>query len=130
MPVKSGKDKKGHYYRWGSRGKKYYYKKGNEASRKRAETLAGKQGAAAHASGYKGNVMKLQKITANFTGMVRHDTMEGRDFVVAPMIMIVEGVHKGSEGPVFYPEKELAKTPAMWNWMKTTGTLPRFTAQR
>ena len=60
---------------------------------------------------------RLQRITANFIpGQVRHDQMEGRDFLVAPMVMIVEGVHNGSEGPVYYPKNELAKTPAMWNY--------------
>lgn len=83
----------------------------------RARKLAAKQGAAAHAAGYRGNAMlKLQRMVANFTGMTRHDTMEGRDYIVAPMIMMVEGVHKGNYGPVYYPKDELAKTSAMWNY--------------
>jgi len=48
-------------------------------------------------------------------GMIRNDTMEGRDYLVAPMIMIVEGVHEGSNGPLYYPADELSKTPAVWN---------------
>jgi hypothetical protein len=58
---------------------------------------------------------KLQKITANFTGVTRNDTMEGRDFLVAPMIMLLEGVHQGSNGPLYYPAEELSKTPQVWN---------------
>jgi hypothetical protein len=41
--------------------------------------------------------------------------MEGRDFVVVPMIILTEGVHNGSEGPIYYPPAELSKTPATWN---------------
>lgn len=42
------------FYQWGGSGKKYFYECGNKQSRKRAKTLAQKQGAAAHASGYNG----------------------------------------------------------------------------
>ena len=59
--------------------------------------------------------MLLQRITTNFTGVVRNDTMEGRNYLVAPMIMIVEGVHDGSNGPLYYPADELSKTPVVWN---------------
>jgi len=59
--------------------------------------------------------MLFQKIVTNFTGVVRNDTMEGRDYLVAPMIMLLEGVHEGSGGPLLYPADELAKTPVMWN---------------
>ena len=57
----------------------------------------------------------LQKITVNFTGSTRHDKLDGKDYLVAPMIMIVEGVLNGTNGPLLYPADELAKTPAVWN---------------
>ncbi len=57
----------------------------------------------------------MQQITANFAADVRYDTMEGREFVVAPMIMLTEGVHNGSNGPVYYSPEELAKIPVIWN---------------
>ena len=41
--------------------------------------------------------------------------MEGRDYIVAPMVMMVEGVHKGSRGAMYYPEDELAKNHQVWN---------------
>ena len=44
MPVIKSRDKKGQYYRWGSTGKKYYFK--TEIGRKRSYTLATKQGRA------------------------------------------------------------------------------------
>lgn len=46
---------------------------------------------------------------------LRHETLLGREYVVAPMVMITHGVHKGSNGPLYYPEPELAKTPVVWN---------------
>ena len=114
MPSIKGKDSKGSYYRWGSKGKKYHYEEGNEDSRKRAKKLADKQGAAAYASGYKGNNM-LQSIKANFTGGVRYDEMEGKRFLVAPMIILAEGVHEGSGGALYYPKEEVTKIPEIWN---------------
>lgn len=58
-----------------------------------------------------------QELTFNLTpGVnVRHDSLEGRNYTVVPMVMITEGVHDGSNGPLYYPEEELAKTPAVWN---------------
>jgi len=58
----------------------------------------------------------LQVFTINLkTQLVRNDSMEGRPYKVVPMVMLVEGVHAGSNGPLFYPKAELAKTPAVWN---------------
>ncbi len=42
MPKKTGKDKKGNWMRWGSRGKKIHYKPGNKASRQRAQAKLNK----------------------------------------------------------------------------------------
>jgi len=41
--------------------------------------------------------------------------MEGREFTVVPMVILTEGVHTGSTGPLYYPKEELAKTPVTWN---------------
>ncbi len=54
MPTKAGKDSKGPFMRWGTRGKKYHYTAGNAASRASAKRKADKQGEAIHASGFKG----------------------------------------------------------------------------
>ena len=54
MPVhKTTKDGKP-AYQWGNSGVKYTYTPGDAASRERAKKKAGKQGQAAHASGYRG----------------------------------------------------------------------------
>ena len=114
MPVKPGTDTKGSFFRWGKSGKKYYYAKDDKASTARARAKAAAQGRAAFAAGYKGNSM-LQRIKVNFTGNIRHDSMEDRKYLVAPMIMLVEGVHDGSNGPLLYLEEDMMKTPQIWN---------------
>ena len=53
MPTKSGKDSIGYFYRWGSKGKKYYYDPDNALSKKRAKAKADKQGQAVLAKGGK-----------------------------------------------------------------------------
>ena len=59
----------------------------------------------------------LQNITANLkASSLRYDEMEGREYVVCPMVMLTEGVHRGSNGPLYYPKGELSKTPAVWNY--------------
>lgn len=57
----------------------------------------------------------LQSITVNFKPTTRRDKMEGQEYLVVPMVMITEGVHAGSNGPLYYPPEELAKTPVVWN---------------
>lgn len=58
---------------------------------------------------------QFQSITCNFIGQTRYDTLEGREYLVAPMVILVEGVHQGTNGRLFYPKEELSKTPVVWN---------------
>jgi len=52
MPVERGKDEKGNWMRWGSKGKKYYWS--TERGRVTATQKAQRQGQAIHASrGYR-----------------------------------------------------------------------------
>ncbi len=57
----------------------------------------------------------LQTVNRNIKPVVRHDTLEGVDYLVVPMVMLTEGVHAGSNGPLYYPPDELMKTPVVWN---------------
>uniref|UniRef100_A0A6M3IXL0 DUF2213 domain-containing protein n=2 Tax=viral metagenome TaxID=1070528 RepID=A0A6M3IXL0_9ZZZZ len=57
----------------------------------------------------------MERITMNLKGVVRHDSMEGQEYLVVPMVMIKEGVLNGSAGPLYYPASELSKTPVVWN---------------
>ena len=60
---------------------------------------------------------QLQTIITNLvkTAQIRNEKLEGRDYLVVPMVMLVEGVLNGSNGPLFYPKEELAKVPQVWN---------------
>ena len=40
---------------------------------------------------------------------------EGEKHLVVPVVMMVEGVHNGSHGPLFHPATELGKFPEVWN---------------
>lgn len=45
----------------------------------------------------------------------REETLEGVQYTVVPVIMMVEGVHSGSRGPLLHTAEELGKIPASWN---------------
>jgi len=63
-----------------------------------------------------GNSRGLMLASINTSAAIaRQGTLEGRDVWIVPMVMLVEGVHNGSEGPYYYPEEEIAKIPACWN---------------
>lgn len=40
---------------------------------------------------------------------------EGKDYMIVPVTMMVEGVHNGNHGPIFHDINELGKIPASWN---------------
>lgn len=40
---------------------------------------------------------------------------KGEDHLIVPLVMMVEGVHAGSQGPLLHTATELAKTVAAWN---------------
>lgn len=55
-------------------------------------------------------------VTFNIKGpKIRTETLEGVEYTVVPMVMLTEGVHSGSQGPILYPAEEIAKTPEVWN---------------
>lgn len=41
--------------------------------------------------------------------------MKGKDYLVVPVIMMKEGVHAGSAGPIFHKAEELARSVSAWN---------------
>lgn len=45
----------------------------------------------------------------------RIETLEDREHIVLPMVILTEGVHCGSSGALLYSTEELAKTPEAWN---------------
>jgi hypothetical protein len=54
-------------------------------------------------------------LKANKAANTRYDTMEGKQYLVVPCVMLTEGVHEGSRGPLYYPADELSKFPVIWN---------------
>lgn len=59
----------------------------------------------------------MELLVSNFNGGARRATLNGREFFVAPLTMIVPGVLTGSKGSLFYPAEEVAKEPEAWNYM-------------
>lgn len=57
----------------------------------------------------------MEKIVANLSSNIKHKTMHGRDYIVAPVVMMVEGVLAGSAGPLLYGASEISKSVAAWN---------------
>lgn len=58
----------------------------------------------------------MLKLTFNLSpAMVRNESLGGKDYLVVPMVMLTEGVHNGSNGPLYYPADELGKRPGIWN---------------
>jgi hypothetical protein len=56
------------------------------------------------------------KVTMNLVGaQKRYETLEGKQYLVVPTVMLTEGVHAGSKGPLFYSKNQLSKNPVVWN---------------
>lgn len=58
-------------------------------------------------------------LTANFSvgGKTRRVTFNGRNYIVAPMTLLKQGVLKGNKGPLYYPNEEITKNYHAWNNM-------------
>lgn len=50
----------------------------------------------------------------------RDETLNGREYVVVPVTMMVEGVHQGSHGALLHTAEELGKIPESWNGIPVT----------
>jgi hypothetical protein len=63
-----------------------------------------------------------------FSKGIREAELEGRHYLVVPMVMITEGVHNGSGGPLLYLEEDLADHPALWDHKPIVVYHPKGTA--
>jgi hypothetical protein len=61
--------------------------------------------------------VELVVVNSRPAGKARRTTFNGRDYLVAPMTLIVPGVVPGSEGPLLYPLEELGRNYLAWNYM-------------
>ena len=48
---------------------------------------------------------------------IREETINHIDYLIVPVVMMVEGVHNGSKGPMLHKSSELAKSATAWNGM-------------
>lgn len=71
----------------------------------------------------KNNMETYSQPVPNYT--VEKVTHQGRQFLVVPVNMMTEGVHKGSHGAVFHSIDELGKFPASWNGIPVTIQHPK-----
>jgi len=60
----------------------------------------------------------MEIFSVNLAGKVRRETLNGRSFLVAPMSLLpLNGVLHGSQGPLFYPERETRNSYKAWDYM-------------
>jgi hypothetical protein len=59
----------------------------------------------------------MELITVNLSGKVRSERLHGREYLVAPLSMIVPGVLNGSQGPLLYELPDIKATADAWNNM-------------
>lgn len=57
----------------------------------------------------------METVVVNLAGQARYGEMNGRQYLVVPLTMLVPGVLNGSSGPLYYPPDEVAKDPSIWN---------------
>lgn len=51
---------------------------------------------------------------------IREEEFNGRPYWIVPVVMMVEGVHHGSKGPLLYTENELSDSVSGWDGMPIT----------
>ena len=51
---------------------------------------------------------------------IRSEVLQERTHIIVPVVMMVEGVHAGSGGPILYTAKELGMIPESWNGIPVT----------
>ena len=60
---------------------------------------------------------------------VRYETLQGRNHLVVPVVMMVEGVHAGSRGPVLHLAEEFENFTPAWNGIPVTIDHPKRDGQ-
>lgn len=63
-----------------------------------------------------GVVGNMQHIVNRITDAnIRRTTFNGKTHVIAPVVLMTEGIHHGSAGRILYTAEELSRMPATWN---------------
>lgn len=71
----------------------------------------------------------IERVAANVSAKPRHDTMEGKDYLVVPAVIMVEGVLNGSHGPIMYTAENMALNAWAWNYRPVVVTHPQKNGQ-
>jgi hypothetical protein len=59
----------------------------------------------------------MRQLTVNLSGKTRRAQLNGREYIVAPMTMLVPGVLAGSKGPLRYTPEDVANDHQQWSDM-------------
>ena len=68
-------------------------------------------------------------INTNTSYSIRTEKLQGKDNIVIPVIMMIEGVHCGSAGPVLHTATELKKVVDAWNGIPVIINHPQINGQ-
>lgn len=60
-------------------------------------------------------VNSLVVMKATLDGEIRNEIVGGINYLIAPVVILKEGVHCGSAGCIYHPIEELEKFPHAWN---------------
>lgn len=72
----------------------------------------------------------MEILVANLSlSKVQKRSLAGKNYLVAPVSMIVEGVFAGNQGPLFYDGNEISKSVASWNHKPLTVGHPQLGGQ-
>lgn len=74
----------------------------------------------------KGNEPCINNVSALIDNyQIRTEAFDGKEYYIAPVVMLKEGVHNGSGGPMYYPPEEIAKSVGAWNGVPVTLDHPK-----
>lgn len=59
------------------------------------------------------SIPTYENINTNYE--IRKETYQNESYLVVPVVMMVEGVHAGSQGPLLHTISDLGKFPGSWN---------------
>lgn len=72
----------------------------------------------------------MERLTFNIGGgAIRREDLKGRRHMVVPMVMLVEGVVPGSNGPLLYPGEEVERWAPSWNYRPIVSYHPEQNGQ-
>lgn len=108
MPVHTGKDKEGNYYRWGTSGKKFHFDPSSESSKSNAKSKAEKQARAIYASGYRGD-LKMNVKLVSVKRMKRGDAPDQYNEFLGVIMKLNEALRSYYQGWAEFLSPEEAK---------------------